>query len=118
MRIVPLAFALCCLCAQAQEIEIDGPRFDEGKYVIANVDRDGTQRTVTIKRTGPYFTTYIKERYDCSNSTYRLLGTGTTNDNIIDAGLDEPWFGVSAEDWRVGLKNYVCLSTSQTTASM
>lgn len=116
MKILPLALALSALGAHATEIQITAPRFDDGKYVITSASAEGTERTVIIRRTGPYFVTYIKQQFDCSLSTYRQLGTGTTAANIVETGVDEPWSGVSSLDWLFEVKNHVCLSPFEQTA--
>jgi len=54
--------------AQADDSPVSGPRFDDAKYVVKAFTSEGSERTVIIKRTGPYFSTFIKQKYDYSNS--------------------------------------------------
>ncbi|PTT31880.1 hypothetical protein [Pseudomonas sp. HMWF021] len=117
MKALTIFLCVFCLYAQANETQIDGPMFDDGKYSVV-VDRaDGPSRTVIIKRTGPYFTSYIKEQYDCARLQYRYMGTGSTSVNIVEEPADAPWFAIRQGDWRERVRDKVCLESAKTTAS-
>jgi hypothetical protein len=97
--------------------QIEGPPIDDGKYTIDAATSEGATRTVIIKRTGPFFTRYIKHQYDCSKPQYRYIGTGSKSDEIIEDEPDAPWFVVRRGEWIEGVRDLVCLAPSETAAS-
>lgn len=117
MKTIPLVLTLFCLTAQAGEAHIDGPRFDDGKYSLAAVTTEGPTRTVIIKRTGPFFSSYIKQEFDCSKSEYRYLGMGSKSDEIVEDVAGAPWFSLPSGYWLEGVRDHVCATPSQITAS-
>lgn len=117
MKTIPLALALFCLSAQANEPQIRGPLFDDAKYSLAAVTTEGPTRTVIIKRTGPFFSSYIKQEYDCSSSEYRYLGMGSKSDEIVEDVAGAPWFSLPPGYWLEGVRDQVCATPSVITAS-
>lgn len=117
MKTIPLALTLFCLCAQANEPQIAGPLFDDTKYSLVAVTTEGPIRTVIIKRTGPFFSSYIKQEYDCSKSEYRYLGMGSKSDEIVEDVAGAPWFSLTPGYWLEGVKDRVCATPSEITAS-
>lgn len=116
MKTIPLALTLFCLCAQANEPQIGGPLFDDAKYSLAAVNAEGPTRTVIIKRTGPFFSSYVKQEYDCSRSEYRYLGMGSKIDEIVEDVAGSPWFSFTP-GWLEGVRDRVCATPSEITAS-
>jgi hypothetical protein len=117
LKAFAIPLILFCLCAQADELPIDGPMFDEAQYSIVRNSADGSVRTVIIRRVGPYFTTFIKQQYDCSRLQYRYLGTGRTAEKITEEPADTPWFTVRQGDWHEFVRDRTCLTNAEASAS-
>lgn len=116
MKAIPLMLTLFCLTAYAGEVPVDAPRFDNGKYSIVSSISSGAVITVIFKRDTPFFTSYIKQQFDCSSPRYRYIGMGSKSDEIIEDGTDIPWFSIQGE-WNERIRNRVCQAPSETTAS-
>jgi hypothetical protein len=91
--------------------------FDDAKYSVAAVNAEGPTRTVIIKRTGPFFSSYIKQEFDCSRSEYRYLGVGSKSDEIVEDVAGTPWFSLPPGNWLEGVRDRVCATPSEVTAS-
>lgn len=117
MKAIPIVLTLFCLTVQAGEVQIDGPRFDDGKYSIFSSISDGPLRAVIIKREGPFSTSYIEKQFDCSGHQYRYIGMGLKSEEIVVNGPDSPWFSVPQGGWIEGIRERVCLVHPEMTAS-
>ncbi len=72
----------------AQEKAISVPSDTKATYVMLEIGGKWPERTIVTKRMGSSGTSYSKRLYDCSNATFKYLGTGETMAEMANSKPD------------------------------
>lgn len=103
--------------AMAEDFPIVGPRFDEAQYVIKSITSVGTERTVILQRIGPYFSTFIKQKYNCSSLEYSHIAAAPSLERLPKKEMDPAWLRILPGDWCTEVMNYACSIDENKTAA-
>lgn len=75
-------FLVLAVAAHANAEQPFAYKYAEGEtavYSIQQIDGPESERTLLLKRTGPYFVSYSRYQFDCVRETVRFLGEGLSN---------------------------------------
>ena len=92
----------------AAELKIDVPAEPNTKFFLVQKAGERTARTMITKHVGPSGTSYSKRLYDCDNSTYKHLGSGSSSTQIDESRPEKNMRQVTQGSINYYLGNEAC----------